>query len=165
MPDTSYCLHCFHAPLGEHARCERCGEVSFPSQRNEYWTLRPWNRRVERLTKVAAVLAFPLGVAALFAVTGGLNRAAAWLVLLPALASVAVWKTGENWTRHNPYFRAGLVWSISLLALAIPAAFVHWSVGFAFVAASLAVDVLCALGERWKVRLRASGADRSAVNP
>ncbi len=157
---AGYCLLCFHSPLDESDRCSACGHVSLPSQRREFWTLRPRYLALERIFKVLAFLTLPVGCVSMLAISpgGGGGPSAGWSFAIQLCLAVSLWKTAEKWTRHSPYFRPYLVWCLSLAGMGILFLFKSPVIGLSLLGAAGAVAAVCQRATRWKRALIASGA-------
>ncbi len=127
---SPYCLNCY-APLppvpGASFPCAACGHLNVKADRRIFWTQERRLREFEQLAKVL-IGVFLAGIS-LVLLQGGANHRGfgmgqGWAVGFPLLFGAVLWETASKITRHKPYFRARIVWTVVPLLFGPPIAFV-----------------------------------------
>jgi len=161
----TYCLRCFariESSRAVRTVCPRCGHVNLAAARRTVWNENPRLRAVERLLKVLVLTATLVGAGLLLPALAEDPRLLFFVLAVPVLAGVLLWKTAGLLTRREPYFRPAVYFHAALAM----AAFYVLSVRSPRMGQDLAVLGCAALlvqaattaSRRWKRRLT-HGAD------
>lgn len=119
-----YCLQCYAPMSRSHdacAECPSCGAQNLRIDQDNYWSREPWLRRLELCGKTGvALLVGWMTYVALFAFQTSFGVAQGMAIGAPILVGIVLWDTVSKLTRSNPYFNAGLFWSILPLLVGAP---------------------------------------------